>query len=532
MISLVVDTLLLGAIVIFLLFTLWRSGRVKEWTTGLERKRFLNSLSRKNYGKTLDYDTSNAQDVQTSLLQEILRKHQNTEYGQKHNFKDLIDVSLFQKFHPLTQYSDYENYIQRTREGEENILLQGKPQAVITTVGALANSSLIPISAKSIRERFLQGTAVYMEVIQSLFPGALEKVARFAFPSSDSQSEAGIPNIPYPSDCVFGPLNKIYPSQISPHTSLTHYEMLYTQILFALKDVDLRIIEANYSWVLRHVFSIIEEHWESLIKDIQKGHLNLDFKLPLSIRKHIEDSLVPDAARAEDLSIQFKKGFCGIAKRMWPNLQVVIAMESGGSDLDKQILMDTFCQGIPFYSPLYCTAEGLCGVNLWPLKNVSHYVLCPSSAFFEFIPVDSSDQEQPRTLCIQDVSESKAYELVITNKDGLYRYRLGDVVQVIGFLNHSPILEVLYRKSQTLSVRGEYITESGFYKSLLQTVAMWPGASLLNYCCADSGIMDTTNRCSLTDFKFSGSTQRRDRLLKLCLNPSSNWHTACIGYLL
>ncbi|KAM5135636.1 GH3 domain-containing protein isoform 1-T2 [Mantella aurantiaca] len=489
MISLVLITLLLGASVIFLLFTLWKSGRVRQWTAGLERRQFLNGLSRKNHGKMLNYDTSNAQGKQESLLVEILKKHQNTEYGQKHNFKDLTDMSSFQKLHPLTQYSDYKDYIQRTGEGEENILLQGRPQALMITAGMLANSSLIPISANSTRERFRQGTAVYLEVIQSHFPAALEKVTKFTLSPNNNHSEARIPIIPSPSVCCLSLLEKIYVSPTPVHTSMSHFEILYTQLLFALKNIELRILEVNFSWLLRHVFCILEEHWESLITDIQQGRLNSEFKLPLNIRMQIEDGLVPDAVRAEELRAQFKEGFCGIAKRVWPNLQVVIALESGGSDLDRQILKNTVCQGIPFYSPLYCTAEGLCGVNLWPLEDVPRYVLCPSSAFFEFIPVDTRDQEQPHTLCIQDVSEGKTYELVITNRDGLYRYRLGDVVQVTGFYNHSPILELLYRKSQTLNVRGECISESSFYRSLLQTVDMWPGASLLNYCCAESGIM-------------------------------------------
>lgn len=140
---------------------------------------------------------------------------------------------------------------------------------------------------------------------------------------------------------------------------MSHYEILYIQLLFALKDMDLRILEANYSWFLRHVFSILEEHWESLITDIQQGRLNPEFKLPLNIRKQIENGLIPDAVRAEELRAQVKEGFCGIAKRVWPNLQVVITLESGGSDLDRQILKDTICQGVPFYSPLYYTAEGM-----------------------------------------------------------------------------------------------------------------------------------------------------------------------------
>uniref|UniRef100_A0A1B8Y5N5 Uncharacterized protein n=1 Tax=Xenopus tropicalis TaxID=8364 RepID=A0A1B8Y5N5_XENTR len=70
-----------------------------------------------------------------------------------------------------------------------------------------------------------------------------------------------------------------------------------------------------------------------------------------------------------------------------------------------------------------------------------------------------------------------------------HRYRLGDVVRVTGFHNKSPIVEFLYRKSQTLSVRGEQVTEDEFYRVLLRAVGLWPGVTLINYCCAESGIL-------------------------------------------
>lgn len=43
------------------------------------------------------------------------------------------------------------------------------------------------------------------------------------------------------------------------------------------------------------------------------------------------------------------------------------------------------------------------------------------------------------------VKEGYNYELVITNPSCLYRYRFGDVVQVVGFHNECPIVEFKYR---------------------------------------------------------------------------------------
>ncbi|XP_063815497.1 GH3 domain-containing protein isoform X2 [Pseudophryne corroboree] len=486
MVHFLIITLVLGACATSLLVILWRAERVKRWMAGLKRQWCLKALSNNNHRKNLEHDTKNAQSIQECLLLEALRKHQDTEYGLKNNFKILTDVSSFQRLHPLTQYCDYKDYVRRTSQGEENIMMHGRPFALVATAGTSGNPSMVPISAQRPNDSFQQGTAVYLEIIHSNFPGALEKMTKFTFPPNFRHTEAGIPIINFPF-AFSNFLNNLYSSTIPDISPMSHHEILYIQLLFALKEKGLSMLEANFSWFLRYVFSVLEDSWESLVADIQKGRLSSELKIPLDIRKQTEDLLVPDAVRASELRAQFQEGFCGIAKRVWPNLQVIVAVETGGSDLDRQTLKDTLCKGTPLYSPIYCAAEGLCGVNLWPLEDVPQYVLIPRSAFFEFIPMDTNELKQ--TLSVRDVTAGKAYELVITNRDGLYRYQLGDVVQVTGFHNQSPIVEFVYRKSQTLSVRGERISERHFYRTLMRTVNLWPGASLLNYCCAESGIL-------------------------------------------
>lgn len=45
------------------------------------------------------------------------------------------------------------------------------------------------------------------------------------------------------------------------------------------------------------------------------------------------------------------------------------------------------------------------------------------------------------------------------------------------------------RRGQMLSVRGEKVSEALFLDSLKKAVSQWPGAQLIDYCCAESGIM-------------------------------------------
>ena len=59
-----------------------------------------------------------------------------------------------------------------------------------------------------------------------------------------------------------------------------------------------------------------------------------------------------------------------------------------------------------------------------------------------------SSEEDSKTLLIDEVEVGGRYELVLTTCSGLYRYRNGDVIQIVGFHENCPVLRMLYRYTQ------------------------------------------------------------------------------------
>ena len=57
----------------------------------------------------------------------------------------------------------------------------------------------------------------------------------------------------------------------------------------------------------------------------------------------------------------------------------------------------------------------------------------------------SSAEETPLTLLMDEVEVGKRYEIAITSISGFYRYRLGDVVEVVDFIEFCPVFTVMYR---------------------------------------------------------------------------------------
>lgn len=74
--------------------------------------------------------------------------------------------------------------------------------------------------------------------------------------------------------------------------------------------------------------------------------------------------------------------------------------------------------------------------------------------FLEFVPLEGGDP-----LLAHEVELNGEYRLVVSTEAGLYRYDLGDVVKVTGFLGRAPRLAFVRRIGAVLDATGEKVTE-------------------------------------------------------------------------
>ena len=94
---------------------------------------------------------SQAQSVQNKTLEELLKNAIRTIYAKDNGFADILarhknnksatnDLSnIYRKALPLTKYSNYENYVERMLQGEDNVLIDGKVGRFATTGGTTGN---------------------------------------------------------------------------------------------------------------------------------------------------------------------------------------------------------------------------------------------------------------------------------------------------------------------------------------------------------------------------------------------------------
>ena len=422
--------------------------------------------------KKFNRETQNCKIVNEEVLYKILKLNCKSEIGIKFKFKDIKSIECFKKQVSLTEYGYYENYINRMAKGEKNILISEDVEYFGHTSGTTGKQKLIP-STKSSR-RF---ASKYMALLTNKFcydnfkeNWNYGKGLMIADIVMTTYTEAGIPICSATSGGMNGIkhiLPYLYTSPIEVMKIKDKEVALYLHLLFGLTEVRLLYISGVFVSNILDLFRGLESNGQNLIRDIRTGRISNNLNIDENIRKNLNKLLSPNASRANKLEGEFKKGFKGISRRIWPSLSYIATVTGANFSIydDK---VNYYTDSLPIYSPAYAATEAMIGIN--PYANKIRYVIIPDTAFYEFIPIEEGDEKSQHTLCLDELEVGGKYEIVVTNYAGLYRYKIGDVIRVVDFYNNCPEVEFLYRKNQVLNMVSEKTNEEHLTNSIRSTI--------------------------------------------------------------
>ncbi|XP_041453108.1 jasmonoyl--L-amino acid synthetase JAR4-like [Lytechinus variegatus] len=437
---------------------------------------------------------------QRNLWQEILNLNKRTAYADDHGLRGMQTLGDLRKRHPLTSYERYRPYVDRMTEGEENILVDGLPDSYIRTTGTTGKPKYIPQKQKSKMLMRMGAMMAYISdhhysvnpLAKSLYlyvaPKVLKTKCGTVVETAATMSED--------QDWVFA----MYPSPASAYKLGTMHEAFYLQLLFALKDRNLGRVIVGFIHFLESAMKLLEKEWENLTRDIEQGALNDDLNIPQAIREGAVKELKtygPDPDRAAELRAEFQKGFVGIIRRIWPNVQCVMGIDSNGS---WPRLSKTYSKGLTLLTPFYGCSESCLAINPGPdFIKTKGYIPLVKWAVMEFIKEQEMSSSNPQTFFLHELELGEKYEIVITQPFGLYRYRMGDVIEVIDFHQDMPIINFLYRTGQMLNVRYEKLDQRIVSDSVLAATAKWADRTLVEFSVAESTMID--ENCSIYEPK-------------------------------
>jgi hypothetical protein len=104
------------------------------------------------------------------------------------------------------------------------------------------------------------------------------------------------------------------------------------------------------------------------------------------------------------------------------------------------------------YWETYNASEGFFGVQFSP-ESKDMLLLLDNEVYYEFLPVEEWEKENPETIPLSAVEIGKQYAIVISTSGGLWRYKIGDTIE---FTSKTPYLfKITGRTKQFINAFGE-----------------------------------------------------------------------------
>ncbi|MES1023103.1 GH3 auxin-responsive promoter family protein [Gloeocapsa sp. BRSZ] len=427
--------------------------------------------------------THNALSLQEQFLINFLDFHKNTELGKEYSLNDITTVEQFQQRIPIWEYNSYEPYIQRIAQGEKNILT---PDPVIyfnTTSGSTGKQKLIPVT------QYFQSTLRRANFTSISFLDTALRSRNLNFGKLLVTNTAKITGLTA-SGIAYGPggtgvirMNKILYQQLfaHPYTLLEVSDSVsrhYLCLLFALRNESMRGMIANFPMLILRTCQYLERYAEDLIHDLEFGQIASWLKLEPEIRKTLEKQFFAVPSRAAQLKSILRNNGKLTPKLAWSNLSFIATARGGTSNFYFHRFPD-YLEDTPIFGAVYASAEGT--FSIYSDINTDGSILAIESGFFEFIPQDQWEEAHPKTLLATEVKVGQLYRILMTNYSGLYRYDNGDVIEVVGFYNKTPLITFRYRRGGLLSSTTEKTTES-HATHVMQALQQEFGLALEDFC--------------------------------------------------
>lgn len=425
---------------------------------------FLNITSiigKKNYNYYKN-NSKKAEKISEKKLLKNIHKNRNTAIGRKYDFANIKTIKDFQEKIPYTIYDDYKEYIEKTTDtGEQNLITTDKINYFVVTSGTTGGYKTIPV-VKSTFATFLKNGTIFTynlkKEMKKRKKGLLcGKTLNLSESSTITTTPSGIK-----VGIISGYFTSRFKSILSTLTCIPKevigfekdINMKYINARFGLEEENVICINSVFLSTLTDLLKYIEDNKEMILKDIENGTIDESIKIPGIIRKKIQKRLKPNKKRAEELKNIFGESTdCkGIIPKIWKRISLINSIGTGDFAPYKEKLEKYCSRELPFNYSMYAASEATIAIALE--IDRPNYFLIFNGGFYEFLEIDGKNEP----LLINELEIGKEYEIIVTNFTGLYRYKLQDVVKVVGYEEKVPIIQYAYRKNQLVNLAVVHLT--------------------------------------------------------------------------
>lgn len=333
----------------------------------------------------LAYAKDHPLEIQKSVFEDLVSKGAETRFGRDHAFKTIKDYKDFVKQIPVREYSQIKPYIQSCLEGESDVLWPGVITWFAKSSGTTSDrSKFLPITSEAMEEcHFQGGKDVLGFYLQSNPTGKILDGRSLVLGGSHSVNQLN-------EHSYYGDLSSV----------LTQNLPIWAELL---RSPDLKTaLHPNYEEKIEMIAEkTIDKNVTNLVGVPTWTVVLFNRVLELSGKDHINE--------------------------VWPNLELYI---HGGVSFEPY--RELFKKYIPTesmsYMETYNASEGFFGIQEQPGDD-GMLLMLDYGIYYEFIPMEEFESENPITIGLSDVELGKNYAMVITTSSGLWRYKIGDTVK-------------------------------------------------------------------------------------------------------
>jgi len=430
----------------------------------------------------------NVAGTQQRVLKRILARNADCMFGQEHKFALLQTVEAYQQRVPLRSYEAFEPYIQRIAEGQPALLTTEPVQRFGRTSGSTQTSKLIPYTNALVNE-FQEGIDPWVHYLFRHFPRLLPGKTYWSVTpvgENKSHSMGGIPIGFDDEQAYFSPLTRwvlrslmIAPSQLAQLGDIDTFRYVTLRLLLQEKSLSwISIWNPSFFTLL---IAPLQERFSTLTEDIRRGTLAVEEQIDAPLRAAIRTCCRRQPGRANELQRLYARWQSRpftepdragrtFYEVVWPNLRLISCWAHGNAAYALPHLQTCFPHATIQPKGLLATEAFVS----FPWQGEAS-ALSLLSHFFEFEEVNTAT---PTLKLAHELQAGRVYSVIVTTGGGFYRYRLNDLIEVMGFYHHCPLIRFKERQAKVVDLCGEKLHEdyvhavvtSVFAKHALQTV--------------------------------------------------------------
>ena len=392
-------------------------------------------------------DLTAPRQAQDRLLAELVHGIGGTEYGRHHRLARHDGYEAFARKLPIVDYDEIRPWIQRQRHSRHSVICPGGAAFYERTSGSSGASKDIPYT------QGLQGSFVRMFLLWAydcLSHGPqLRSASTFISvspnvspqPPSDTGIRVGLQDdtdyLPALLRWLFGRF-LVLPRGLRQITDAVTFKRILAAHLLGAPALE--VVSVWNPSYFSSLLEFIESNRELVAADLRAGKIEAGSQV-----FELSKAGIGSRRRArllEGAALDFVE--------LWPQLKLLTCWTDGNAALVLEPLRRRLPHAVVQGKGLVAT-EAPMTIPLW-LAQAPVPLL--TEVFFEFVGDDGGVYR------LHELEAGGRYDLVISQRGGLARYRIGDRVEVAGRFRATPTLRFVGRSRQVSDLVGEKLNEN------------------------------------------------------------------------